>query len=572
MIRNLKKISNYDNIYMADSKEIEYSDGEVEIDIFKILSDLPNEKISRFDILDSSIKDWATEYHFSWVRQNILKPIKFGDEDIVLELGGGTGILTEFIAEKVNKIISIEGTAIRAKAISERCSYFENVEVIIADFLKLNLLEIFGKEVFDKITLIGVLEYIPKYSNENSNEAIMRVLAICKMLLKPKGELIIAIENKIGLKYILGWEEDHLGIPYYGAQSMYKSEDVETFSRKELMTILEEACFKNVQFYYPFPDYKLPSVIIKELKSPYTAIKKQLISSLLYNVESRNYSGTIIPKVIESRVRENFFNNDNLGDISNSFLIVAKQNGSITKTFDYTDPFAYYFSNLRKYRYSKEIHFFDNNKSYVLKRKWYGKKTEKKLINQAIEGSDQQTLIQGNIVHHLLENCFHLDEKQKYGIILKEWIRNLEAELKNYDYETFDLTPYNTIVDLNGDFQFIDVDEWSTKDKLKIIQILKRYSDRNISQFNWYFSKKMNSRELIDLIAEEFKLPKITNNQLDYLNRLSSFSNNKIIRTTNFNKMNQAIPNGKKKLKIKEFLPPIVWKFLKQQRKWLGGV
>ena len=59
-----------------------------------------------------------------------------------------------------------------------------------------------------KIVLIGVLEYVPKFSKDKK-DPINRLLTICNKLLKDNGDLIIAIENKIGLKYLLGWEEDH---------------------------------------------------------------------------------------------------------------------------------------------------------------------------------------------------------------------------------------------------------------------------------------------------------------------------------------------------------------------------
>ena len=42
-----------------------------------------------------------------------------------------------------------------------------------------------------------------------------------KHLLKPGGALIIAIENKMGLKYFAGYNEDHYLDPYVGIEDRY---------------------------------------------------------------------------------------------------------------------------------------------------------------------------------------------------------------------------------------------------------------------------------------------------------------------------------------------------------------
>src|SRR6185503_13015752 len=110
---------------------------------------------------------------------------------------------------KVKKIISIEGSLTRAKCIAARCSEFNNVEVLASNFEKIDLIGLFGENSFDVITLIGVLEYTNKYFD--SKKGIKDLLDTCHKLLKPNGILVLAIENKLGIKYLLGWEEDHVG-------------------------------------------------------------------------------------------------------------------------------------------------------------------------------------------------------------------------------------------------------------------------------------------------------------------------------------------------------------------------
>ena len=357
----------YSRLYVNDKPSILYSDGSVENIILNRLKELPNEALARQDELEKAIIDWPTKYHFSWERVNILKPVEFNSKDNLLELGGGTGIISEFICEKVDKLITIEGTLNRAKSIAERTKNYKNHDIIVADFLDFDLVDLFGENSFEKIVLIGVLEYVPKFSKDHEIDSIERLLKICNKLLKKDGELIIAIENKIGLKYLLGFNEDHNRIPYYGPQSFYKKDDVITFSKVKLKEKLITSGFKGSRFYYPFPDYKLPSVIVKDCDIIRTEDGRNLVSELLYNSKSKNYSGQIGPNLHEGRIISNFIDNDALDLVSNSFLVIAEKIQTAEKE---DKPFAFYFSNNRRYKYANEIKFILIENTIKVLKKW----------------------------------------------------------------------------------------------------------------------------------------------------------------------------------------------------------
>ena len=77
-------------------------------------------------------------------------------------------------------------------------------------------------EKYDVITLIGVLEYAGSYiDSDNPYEDFIKTL---KTHLKPNGRIIIAIENRFGLKYWEGAKEDHTGGFFEGLEgySEYK--------------------------------------------------------------------------------------------------------------------------------------------------------------------------------------------------------------------------------------------------------------------------------------------------------------------------------------------------------------
>ena len=69
---------------------------------------------------------------------------------------------------------------------------------------------------------------------------------------------MIAIENKYGLKYWAGCEEDHTANYFSGIEGYVGVDFVRTFCKKELQDIADQAGLSKKKFYYPYPDHKLP--------------------------------------------------------------------------------------------------------------------------------------------------------------------------------------------------------------------------------------------------------------------------------------------------------------------------
>ena len=65
------------------------------------------------------------------------------------------------------------------------------------------------EERFDYVTLIGVLEYAKSYIGKDN--PYPEYLEKINRLLKTGGKILIAIENRLGLKYFAGCRGDHVG-------------------------------------------------------------------------------------------------------------------------------------------------------------------------------------------------------------------------------------------------------------------------------------------------------------------------------------------------------------------------
>lgn len=231
-----------------------YSDGDVEETILKIIAQ--NNSTDYSEAITRNFS-WPVFYHLTHFRQNILNWYAFQENSDILEIGCGMGAITELLCQKAKSVTSVELSKRRASAAYLRCRNYSNLEIIVG-----NLNDIEFEKKFDYITLIGVLEYQGRYTD--SENPFKDFLSKIKSLLKPNGKLLIAIENKYGLKYWCGAREDHTAIPFDGLNQYILSKTAQTFSRQELAALVKNAGFENSFFYYPLPDYKFPQVIYSD--------------------------------------------------------------------------------------------------------------------------------------------------------------------------------------------------------------------------------------------------------------------------------------------------------------------
>ncbi|WP_071987800.1 methyltransferase [Pantoea sp. Sc1] len=299
------------------------------------------------------IKDWPSQYHLTSKRSNLLRPFgKSFKGKRVLEIGCGCGAITRFIAEAGAEVIAIEGSKRRASITRNRCKDLSNVSVINCSSEKIPDI---GD--FDYVLLIGVLEYAQCFLG---NEGQLSLLSFCKKRLKYDGSLFVAIENQLGMKYLSGAKEDHLGIPMVGINNAYHANGVRTFGRVELIQMMKNVGFSNVEEFLPFPDYKLPTLVI----TPYGHQKR---SSVIYPLVSEvHHKDAQAPDSYTFSLEEStkiIWNNKLSSDLSNSFLMIASVS-DISHESDNT--LAWYYSDARINDSQKKIKFFEVNGNYKI--------------------------------------------------------------------------------------------------------------------------------------------------------------------------------------------------------------
>lgn len=286
-VLNMKYYSNVDS----------YSDGNIENDILDIVKG--KKEISDF------YGEYAVIYHLSPVRENIVNWYPFDKNGNCLEIGAGCGAITGALCQRLNKVVSVDISKRRSEINFERHKTFDNLEIIAG-----NVLEIEFEKKFDYIVLNGVFEYAMSFTHTSENPYI-KFLSEIKKLLKKDGRILIAIENRLGLKYFSGAPEDHTDQYFLGLDNYINNNTVRTFSKNEMVNIINKSGYKFYKFYYPYPDYKFPSEIFTD-----STIYEFKYGKDYYNLNSGVFSLFDEHKVAESLAEERIIDH-----FTNSFFI-----------------------------------------------------------------------------------------------------------------------------------------------------------------------------------------------------------------------------------------------------------
>lgn len=188
-----------------------------------------------------------------------------------LDVGSGWGQLARPLAAW-QPVVALEPVAERMafiRAAARQDGVEANMAFIESDYFDVS----FGAR-FSSICAIGVLEWAGAFQSAvDARQRQQDFLLKARRELAPGGALLVGIENRLGLKYLLGSPDDHIGVPgiafldaelareRWHAASGHTLQSF-TYSRVELEKMLRDAGFTSVEFFGAFPDYKLPQVIL----------------------------------------------------------------------------------------------------------------------------------------------------------------------------------------------------------------------------------------------------------------------------------------------------------------------
>jgi ubiquinone/menaquinone biosynthesis C-methylase UbiE len=248
-------------------------------------------------------------------------------ENVALDLGTGWGPVATGLAQHCSAVVATDMFLPRLEFLALRClqENIQNVHLAQANALTLP----FEDAQFDLVSMIGVFEWIGVDSSlgitpEESQE---RCLMECHRVLKAGREIVIGIENRIGMKYLLGQPDDHTQITNItflnrteanlrSRQLRNENFDIRTHTMQDYHAILQAAGFSHIRFFAAFPSYQLWEAIVP-LNAP------EPLHFFLNHLQADEREETDNQRMIQ--VLRHLSTHGHAAEYVNSFFIVARK-------------------------------------------------------------------------------------------------------------------------------------------------------------------------------------------------------------------------------------------------------
>lgn len=446
-----------------------YCDGAVEDEILEIARNL---SAVEFEQAIQERKSWPVLYHLSHQRENIVEWIPMEKNAKVLEVGSGCGAITGALARKAGSVTCVDLSRKRSLINAYRHSDCENVTIHVGNFKDI---EPDLADDYDYICLIGVFEYGQSYiGGETPFEDFLKILL---SHLKENGRIVIAIENKYGLKYFAGCKEDHLGTYFSSIENYAGGGGVRTFSRRGLERIFRSCGVAEWHFYYPYPDYKFMTTLYSDA---YLPGKGELSNNL------RNFDRDRMLLFDEKYAFDGLVEDGLFSVFSNSYVAVIGGDFGV-KYAKYSNDRASMYAirteigkdekgmpYVRKYPLNTEAqeHVRSMAVAYEnLMEKYRGGNLEiNKCTLEETEGTvcARFEFVEGTPLSELMDSCLEKDDLEGFHKLFMEYVERIGYH-SEYPVADFDLIFANILV---------DGDRWTLID------------------YEWTFGKPIDTKEL----------------------------------------------------------------------------
>lgn len=230
-------------------------------------------------------------YALSDMRENLLEWYPFKPEGYLLQAGSDYGAITGLYSRRVSEVVVLDESEDNLTV--NRMRYMDEDNIV---YIKSGLTDYAAGfnggagRSFDYVVLAGSL-----------TDDCERQIDAAKSLLKPDGELIVAVCNQFGMKYWAGAERDALSL-----------------SRNALVKLLG-GNLSDLEFYYPMPDYKLPFTVYSQSYLPGKGDLTNTLTAYDYPQYPLLDIGAYYDAVCEDGQFENF---------ANSFLVIWRNHGA----------------------------------------------------------------------------------------------------------------------------------------------------------------------------------------------------------------------------------------------------
>lgn len=421
-----------------------YSDGQIEDELLRIARDLSP---AEYEKVVGESKSWPLLYHLSPLRENIVEWIPMNGTEKVLEVGSGCGAITGALARKVGSVTCVDLSKRRSMVNAYRHSECDNITIHVGNFQDV---EPELTDDFDYICLIGVFEYAQSYiGGDTPFEDFLKKLM---SHLNKGGRIVIAIENKYGLKYFAGCKEDHLGSYFGGIENYSGGGGVRTFSRNGLERIFRTCGVQEYHFYYPYPDYKFMHTLYSDT---YLPRRGELCDNM------RNFDRDRMVLFDEKNAFDGLTADGLFPVFSNSYMVILGEAPDVNYVKYSNDRAGEYAikteiaglqgtgARVRKYPLTTEAQEHIRNLAVAyekLQKRYEGGKLE---INRCRLREDglyaEFDFVEGTSLQELMNRCLDRDDTEGFAGYFREYVERIGYN-SEYPAADFDLIFSNILV------------------------------------------------------------------------------------------------------------------------------
>ncbi|SKB06466.1 class I SAM-dependent methyltransferase [Aeromicrobium choanae] len=416
----------------ADS-DIPYRDGAENrlLDIVRQSTDISSDSAEML----AEASGWAQQYHTHPARANILRSVDIPATAKVLEIGSGCGPLTRYLGEVASLVDAVEPVPMRARVGRERTRDQPHVEVFAG-----TLEDVPTEPAYDVVVVVGVLEYVADGAADPA--AYVAFLEGCRARLVPGGQLVVAIENKLGVKYLTGAGEDHSGRIFDSLEDYPRGTPARTFSLQGLSELISAAgLFPRV--YSVFPDYKHTRTVFDPVAM---SVKVPSLIEDLPSFPSRFAGTRSLPLASERRLWRELVRDGVAAHFPNSFLIIATATDADATLWP-EDRLAVYFSIDRRREYTATSIVHATPDGVKIERTYAD--VPGPMISRGMTTWDYASGTS------FLEVFLRSDEAERRAM-LRQWVSLVDAYMNANHVAPLDLIPTNLIVADDGELTFID--------------------------------------------------------------------------------------------------------------------
>ncbi len=252
------------------------------VGIDDLLSIVANHDGDSFDDVIKENNNWMILYNLSPYRENLISWLSIKNNSTILEIGSECGALTGLLSQKAISVHAIDPSYKACKVNALRHSNYNNLKITAGNYKEvLDNTE----ERYDYITILNYKSFEPSS------------LPLLRKHLSDEGKIIICADNKLGLRYLSGYEGNNSS----------------GFTKSELENEIKKYGISDFDFYYPYPDSVFPSTIYSDEYLP----KKGELNDNLRNFDKDRYVFWNEARIFDNILEEGVF-----PSFSNSFLLI----------------------------------------------------------------------------------------------------------------------------------------------------------------------------------------------------------------------------------------------------------